>query len=335
MRPFLLKGVLVKESDIRITKHRPGWLLPYLLGLDDMFNGRWEYWMSAVFWGNVPMSQIPKIQFQAATSFPGKEVRKNLDKCIGYAENSMSNALEKFIDWILWGLNYRKIDFPDIDDKTDDYWYRTFNLGLFYKEPADHFADLAADYQVGKGAGFFATPSAVVELMSRVTFGGEPKHEHKTKSVMDPCCGTGGMLLHASNYSLNLYGNDIHPLLCKMAILNGYIYVPWLVYRPKHLKMFDVEENEVRCTSNSIISVKHPSGIKTCRCTSCGNDKNFVLDVQTKCIIKSDGNGGHVMSFPDVSADVSADVANINLKPENITCALCLNKSEKEYENFM
>ena len=211
----------MNDSDIKITKHRPGWLLPYLLGLDDMFYGRWEYWLSAVQWDNVPMSQISRIQFQSAMSFPGKEVRKNLDKCIGFAEHSCSNVLEKFIDWILWGLNYRKVTFPDIDEKSDDYWYRTFNLGLFYKEPADHFADLAADHSVGKGAGFFATPCAVVEMMTKMTFGGEPAHEHKIKSVMDPCCGTGGMLLHASNYSLNLYGNDIHPLLCKMAILTN------------------------------------------------------------------------------------------------------------------
>ena len=204
--------------------------------------------------------------------------------------------------------------------------YRTFNLGLFYKEPADHFADLAADYQVGKGAGFFATPSAVVEMMTRMTFGSEPRHEHKVKSVMDPCCGTGGMLLHASNYSLNLYGNDIHPMLVKMAILNGYIYVPWLVYRPEHLKMFHEPQR-----ASSIISVEHPSGIKTCQCTRCNNDKDFVLDVQTRCIVRSDGNGGHMLSFPDVPSDV----ANKNLKPDNVSCAKCLNKSEKQYENFM
>ena len=317
----------MKETDIRITKHRPGWLLPYLLGLDDMFYGRWEYWLNAVLWDNVPMSQIPRIQFQSPSIFPGKEVRKNLDQCIGFGENSMSNVLEKFIDWILWGLNYRKITFPDIDEKTDDFWFRTFNLGLFYKEPADHMADIAADHRVGKGAGFFATPCSVVEMMTMMTFGGEPTHEHKTKSVMDPCCGTGGMLLHASNYSLNLYGNDIHPLLCKMAILNGYIYVPWLVYRPKHLRMFD--EKEAHHTS--IVEIDHPSGISIPKCTVCGNDKDFVLDVQTACFVGSDGNGGHTLAWPNVSSDV----ANKNLKPDNISCASCLNKSEKDYENIM
>ena len=123
LRPFFIKGAFV---DIRTTKHRPGWLLPYLLALDNVFYGRWEYWTLAVLQDIVPMSRIPKIEFQSPNVYSGREVKKNLDKCISYAEHSCSNALEKFIDWILWGLNYRKIDFPIIDDKTDDFWVSHF-----------------------------------------------------------------------------------------------------------------------------------------------------------------------------------------------------------------
>jgi len=36
----------MKDNEIRSTRDRPGWLLPYLLGLDEMFIGRWEYWLN-------------------------------------------------------------------------------------------------------------------------------------------------------------------------------------------------------------------------------------------------------------------------------------------------
>jgi hypothetical protein len=37
------------------------------------------------------------------------------------------------------------------------------------------------------------------------------------------------MLLHASNYSLRLFGVDIDPLLVKTALVNGALYAPWMV----------------------------------------------------------------------------------------------------------
>ena len=54
------------------------------------------------------------------------------------------------------------------------------------------------------------------------------------------------MLLYASNHSLNLYGNDISPLLVKMAKINAFIYVPWLAYRPDGLTIFDKTEDNLK-----------------------------------------------------------------------------------------
>ncbi|MBK8277245.1 MAG: hypothetical protein IPK92_15865 [Nitrospira sp.] len=51
-----------------------------------------------------------------------------------------------------------------------------------------------------------------------------------SEKIMDPCCGTGRMLLHASNISLRLYGMDIDPLVTLIAKINGALYVPWLAY---------------------------------------------------------------------------------------------------------
>jgi len=47
--------------------------------------------------------------------------------------------------------------------------------------------------------------------------------------VMDPCAGTGRMLLAASNHSYRLHGCDINPTVIKVTLVNGFLYAPWLV----------------------------------------------------------------------------------------------------------
>ena len=38
------------------------------------------------------------------------------------------------------------------------------------------------------------------------------------------------MLLHASNFSLRLYGQDIDPLVVAVCKVNGALYAPWIVW---------------------------------------------------------------------------------------------------------
>lgn len=37
------------------------------------------------------------------------------------------------------------------------------------------------------------------------------------------------MLLHASNYSLRLYGVDVDALMVKRAVVSSALYAPWMV----------------------------------------------------------------------------------------------------------
>ena len=48
--------------------------------------------------------------------------------------------------------------------------------------------------------------------------------------MSDPCVGSGRMLLHASNVSLALSGQDIDPLAVAMCQINGALYAPWLSF---------------------------------------------------------------------------------------------------------
>jgi len=235
----------MKDEEMRSTGEKKGWLLPYLLKLDEMFFGRWEYWFNIIESNKITKGPIPQLPFKAAEEYTEKLVQKNIKKCIDRGSRELSYSLGLFIDWIMWGLGQGEM-FPLISEKLDDFWYRTFNMGLFYKEPADHWGIIAMG-AMGKGNGhrFFPTPANVVNMMTQMTFAGQSRDMQKRASMMDPCCGTGIMLLYASNYSLNLYGNDISPLLVKMAKLNAFIYIPWLAYRPDGLTIFDkpIEES--------------------------------------------------------------------------------------------
>jgi hypothetical protein len=43
------------------------------------------------------------------------------------------------------------------------------------------------------------------------------------------------MLLEASNWCLHLSGQDINPTLCKIAAINGWLYMPSLVMPCKEI----------------------------------------------------------------------------------------------------
>lgn len=56
------------------------------------------------------------------------------------------------------------------------------------------------------------------------------KRDPRTLKVCDPCVGTGRMLLHASNYSMRLYGQDVDNMVLTICLINGALYAPWLSF---------------------------------------------------------------------------------------------------------
>ena len=271
----------MKDEELRSTKNNKGWLLPYLLKLDQIFFGRWEYWFNVIEIDEIPKGPIPQIPFKAAEEYNERLVQKNIKECLDRGSLKLSDSLGMFVDWIMWGLG-KGDQFPRISAELDDFWYRTFNMGLFYKEPADHWGMIAME-RIGKnnGQGFFPTPANVVKMMTEMTLAGQSQEKLKRSSVMDPCCGTGIMLLYASNHSLNLFGNDISLLLVKMAKINAFIYIPWLAYRPDRLTIFDKTEDDLR-----------------------------TIDLSAQHSIERDGSGGLSVTEPQISKELLNKLSN-------------------------
>jgi hypothetical protein len=140
------------------------------------------------------------------------------------------SAFDYFLDWLLYGFGHKGQPQPP-EEKAEyqgasDRLYQVFNLETLLAYPHDYLGDILAENQHGRHVGFFPTPMHVSEFMAQMVIG---EGDARIKTVMDPCVGTGRMLLAASNHSYRLYGCDINPTVIKATLINGYLYAPWMV----------------------------------------------------------------------------------------------------------
>lgn len=83
--------------------------------------------------------------------------------------------------------------------------------------------------------------------MVKMNFEGDEKgRDTRTLSVMDPSVGTGRFLMYASNYSLNLYGQDIDRTCVMATKINAYLYMPWLIRPAPWLAMTETIKHTTR-----------------------------------------------------------------------------------------
>jgi hypothetical protein len=213
-----------------------GWLLPTLLMTDLKLTGRWDYWFTCMETGALPNTLLPPIDFDG---MPHKETLKMLTTALdaipghgrgSYQGWSTSSYFEFFTQWLLFGLGHKGNATPPEEPLgchgATERLTKTFDLALLMKHPHDYFGDLLAECAYGRQNQFFPTPHPLCEMMTRITF---PEGDNRARTVCDPCTGTGRLLLHASNHSMRLFGMDIDPLLCQIALVNGYLFAPWLV----------------------------------------------------------------------------------------------------------
>jgi len=208
-----------------------GWLLPYLLHADDFLWRRWHHWYETASAGQI-VAPIPRIEWQRHDAGL-KMLERSLAVISSHGDwrgwGSWA-AFDYFLDWLLYGFGHQAQ--PQPPEERDDYQgagerlYQIFNLETLLAYPHDYLGDMLAENHHGRHLGFYPTPMQICELMARMTIG---SGDARTRSVCDPCVGTGRMLLAASNYSYRLHGCDINPTVIKAALINGYLYAPWLM----------------------------------------------------------------------------------------------------------
>jgi hypothetical protein len=231
-----------------------GWLLPYLLAADDFLWRRWTHWFETMSEGRLiaPIPQIEWVRNEAGF--------KMLDRCLGAISKYGDwrgwgnwSAFDYLIDWLLYGFGHKGQPHQPKEREehqgASDRLYQLFNLETLAAYPHDYLGEILAENQHGRHLGFFPTPMELCQLMARMTVG---EGDARTKSVMDPCVGTGRMLLAASNYSYRLYGCDINPTVIKVTLVNGFLYAPWLVRPFPFLDAALTDPGQSRNISDSI-----------------------------------------------------------------------------------
>jgi hypothetical protein len=228
----------IDHSLSRDLKH--GWHLPYLMQIDELTWGRWNYWYQCMTCDptQLPKDPIPQIIFSEAQQVPRKEVEKWLNAVPDYGSwvgwSSSENFLY-FIDWMLYGFGCPLVKTlpKEPSPGASMRLYQLVDLWPLMLWPNDYLGDILADSGYGKRQGFYPTPMNVVALMTQMTMGDAQQNakssatDMRLKTVMDPCVGTGRFSLAASNYSLCLYAVDIDVLMVKATLLNMYLYAPW------------------------------------------------------------------------------------------------------------
>jgi hypothetical protein len=226
-----------------------GWLLYYRFMIEDHpgVGHRWEYWYRTMATKKILDEPIPQVSFADACD---KQVMNYLELWVRLVDRYRNggSAVDTLLDWFLWGFGYSDRD-PQLPHELNESLYRQVNIGPMLLRPYDYLGEWIM-MQKGRWNpnAFYPTPHSIVEFMVRLTMS-EKEGDTRVQKVLDPAVGSGRMLMHASNYSLRLYGVDIDPTLVKVTLVNGALYIPWIL-RPFPEAFF---------TPESSPGVLHPS----------------------------------------------------------------------------
>lgn len=234
--PVLRQTILAAKPRTPKSLHPPpslphGWLLPHLLAIEGELWGRWNHWHDTMLAGRI-IAPIPVIEWQSHP-VARRMVESSLTQVTRHGSWqgwSSWQVFDYFLDWLLHGFGHSGHAEPPLEpngcEGAGERLYQVFNLETLLAWPHDYLGDILAENRHGQHLGFYPTPMEVARMMTAMTLNNE---DARSKSVCDPCVGTGRLLLAASNHSYRLYGCDLNPTVIKATLVNGYIYAPWLV----------------------------------------------------------------------------------------------------------
>lgn len=240
-----------------------GWLMPYLLKWDLLTWQRWHYLEEIAVKGELPEKAIPKLELcfgnngKDSVKTVGSPGRRHLEACLDLIPNSSGwkgwgswSVFNYLLDWLLFGFG----DPTQLEEPKEPVagasmrLYQYFNLSYLVLFPWDYWGDLLSENRYGRESAFYPTPHCVAEAKAEMGFYDVVKEDCKDPrltSFLEPCCGTGRSLIYASNYTLLLAGADINQTLVKTTMVNGYLYMPWLV-RPVAIKNLTINNSNIK-----------------------------------------------------------------------------------------
>jgi hypothetical protein len=234
-RFFLENGRLPHLTDEVKPWNYKGWLLAYVMEIQRVHPqvvDRWGYHLKTLEAGRLLAEQIPRIEFSSEFDRDVAAGRRELEKWELIVSRALGvwDGFRALVDWLAFAIGVESQS-AQLSEKVNEELYRAVNVGPWLLSPSDYLGTYLSERKAGgwNPTAFFPTPHPVCEMMCRMQF---DRTERDTRSlkVSDPCVGTGRMLLHASNFSMRLYGQDIDPLVVKICKINGALFAPWLAF---------------------------------------------------------------------------------------------------------
>jgi hypothetical protein len=237
---------------VRERTAEKGWQLEQIVAIESIIRGRWALWAailanedigppdvfkipplgltSSRAGGETPDTPVELTPWQRRMIGSRHEARSHWHKTLDFV-TGRGVHLPQVFEWLLWAYGSASVERrPDLPDAAEVAMYK-FEPQRMIAHACDWASDYAVDYYGRQKAGnaWFPTPVDICVLTTQMMTGADPDEDTRALTINEPCCGTGVMLLAASDYSLDLSAQDVDRSMCLMCETQGYWYIPWLV----------------------------------------------------------------------------------------------------------
>ena len=229
-----------------LPPYAPGWLRRRVESQENMLIGRYSYVENTDKAGALLEEPIPAISW---LSKPNEKVQASWRNYLSVINPDWQASpaqkwatVDYFVDWLLYGLGHPLVPTRPIspsDDQAHSRLWQVFHPTGAYLFPYDYLGALLEELSdeirpIPRLLPMKKAREWAEELFPFKSF------DNRADLVVDPQTGAGRLLLAASNYSMNLIGLETDPFLAKIAIINAYLWAPWIVY-PWKLLCFNPE----------------------------------------------------------------------------------------------
>lgn len=211
-----------------------GWMRGIALEVETLITGNWYQWLLANAQGKVDVNDIP----ESKVTVEGRSnslCYRMLTKCMDILYQQ-GYRITDFVEWIGYALGIAWFDKPKINDELWGELYRTFNLDLFFFEPADYLSHFVAEHGQSGHLDYYPTPLCITNLINDIA----TNEGDRTDSQIEPCVGAAAMFL--SSNKVNMVGVDLSLTMVKVSSIQAFLYKPWLLYVPKPIVGIHVDE---------------------------------------------------------------------------------------------
>ncbi|NJM39325.1 MAG: hypothetical protein HC853_00430 [Anaerolineae bacterium] len=89
----MLRGYAPRKIDPNLKRDlMHGWMIPYLLAMDELADGRWDYWCRTIQDGALLDEPIPQVEWYNEGLVAQSPARRHIEECLDLVANTGTGA---------------------------------------------------------------------------------------------------------------------------------------------------------------------------------------------------------------------------------------------------